>query len=365
MSIDLDLMIRHADPANDVDIPDFDSLVGRRVWARVQLDARSQPQPSIRVTRRRAVLTAAAFCLTVVIVATLVSYEFLPIGGGTPFAQAALLQISRVAAQHEPDLTLNPGQWLTSGYDATAKVSINPQDPIHSVTASITGSITTWTNANGVVCLIDSYAAPEFSSSSDEQTWLAAGLHVNARSDAQTCSTGPESGAVDVSRLPTDPHVLASQLISGTTGIPALDSGSMTGLADTNAGFQRALELLVGPITGNTGAFYSTLVGAMAYIPGITDLGVQSTTQGATGEAFSAKSSTGHVVAIISPSTGQVLEVQNSFPTFIPLAPNLFSALGLPPGVEAAASLTSLAPTTSPTVHAPPQTLPANGPAAR
>ena len=295
MTVDIDQALLSADPANQVDLPGSDSIVGRRVWARLQFEVRSQHEMTEPRVRRRPRLLAAAICVAAVIAATVVSYEVIPIGGGSPSAQAALLRISQAAADHPTDLTLNPGQWLTSSYDTTANVTVNSEDPGHTFSASIFGTIATWTNSNGVVCVIDSYSTPTFSSATDRQNWVTEGLKTSASSDDQTCSTGAASGAVDVSELSTDPQVLATQLVSGTTGISALDSGSLMGFSNTTTGFQRALELLVGPTIGDTGRFYSTLLAAIAYMPGIADLGSQPTPQGISGEAFSATAPNGRV----------------------------------------------------------------------
>ncbi len=110
-----------------------------------------------------------------------------------------------------------------------------------------------------------------------------------------------------MSSLPTDPSILAQELASGTTGIPALDQSQGTA---PNPGFQRAALLLIGPTVGATPQFAGTLYQAIALLPGVTALGPTTTHDGETGQEFAAGPGSGQSTIVVDPSTGQLLEVR-------------------------------------------------------
>ena len=136
------------------------------------------------------------------------------------------------------------------------------------------------------------------------------------------------SGATDVSSLATDASALAHELSTGTTGISGLDQ---LGSGTSNPGFQRAVALLFGPLTGTTPAFDSALYDALALLPGIQALGTTSTHTGSTGLGFETAGARylGPTIIVVDPKTGALLEARNLEPgLFDPLASFVPFSLG-------------------------------------
>lgn len=154
-------------------------------------------------------------------------------------------------------------------------------------------------------------------------TWKSVGLTVNpihqpvsscSNLDGANAGNGISllsgSGTTDVSSLATDPSTMAHELGTGTTGITGLDE---VGSGSSNPGFQRAVALLLNPLTGTTPAFNSALYDALALLPGVQALGSTTSQTGSTGLGFETAGSKrlGPTIIVVDPATGALLEARN------------------------------------------------------
>jgi hypothetical protein len=237
---------------------------------------------------------------------------------------AAAAELHQIAANASGQTTLQPSahQWLYTKQQlsALAQVTQVGSVPTPDAQATIGATIEEWSNVSGQSCESATSTPAQFASPANQAAWQAAGLlNIPTRQPNTSCTTtvgataangkGYGSGVINVSALPTDPAVLARDLIQGTTGIDGLD-GTSSG-DNQNAAFERAAVLLIGPTVGTTPAFSSALYNALATLPGISLLGEMTTHTGTTGLGFSASTATGPCTIIVDPSNGSLLEVRN------------------------------------------------------
>ncbi len=257
-----------------------------------------------------------------------------PAGQHEPVAAAAQLQqiASNAASQVAPQLA--KGKWLLT----EQRVSLSGQvdqvgtTPTPGAQATIAATVKLWSDAYGNDCISATTGPATFATPANESAWHIAGMVnvptvqpiMSCTSSADGASTpinfGGAAGTIDGSALPTDPATLARELEAGTTPSSALNQ--MTKDGAQASGFERAVVLLIGPVSGGGPALDSALYGALALMPGIQGLGTMSTHTGATGVGFSGTSPAGSSVIIVNPSTGSLLEAQD-----IP-APSVFLGLG-------------------------------------
>ncbi len=311
---------------------------------------------SPRRPRRRSRAIALAVAVVAVAAALLVALVPGPVGQKLPVAEAAQLRLIAANAASQPVLHLGSDQWLRIdqvslvSLEATHQVPDGQLDgkpvvtskPIPGATATVRVTSTQWYNSIGQACVSLRPGSITFASSANHAAWVRAGLRTRFAGPLAVCPDWVAAnafngfaqgiGAVNVSSLTSDPSLLATQLRSGTTGIPGLDQGARTG----NQGFEEAVALLTGPITGKPASFGAELYRAIALIPGIQKLGETATHSGQVGLGFAANTFSGRVVMVIDPSTGKLLEVQNGSVRALPPvlnSPSLTSAL-YPPSVN-------------------------------
>jgi hypothetical protein len=357
MIVDIDHALRLADPVRGSVVPGPDSVTGQRIWEGLKVQT---PRRTIHMGRRRPLLIGVSMTgVAALVIGVLLA--FLPTGVESSGAAAALTQLSKTAANRAQAVTIGPGQWLSSRYDVSASVSVQPHGSTGPASASVSGTVTSWVNSYGVLCVVGSYGVPRFASAADQQAWPADGLATGASTDTQSCGTGQDSGAIDVSSLPSNAQSLADELETGTTGIPALDTGPWAGSSLGNSGFTRAVSLLLGPTTGSAPAFQSTLLSAMATMSGITSLGTETTSSGVAGEAFAASNGVSQTTVILSPTTGQLLEARDLYLFSLPVGFNLLKGLDLRAGLVARVMVDTIEPNGAPAIATPPADLPGRG----
>jgi hypothetical protein len=309
-----------------------------------------------RRPRRRSVAAAVAVAaVAVAAAAASLVVALVPgaVGQKAPVAEAAQLRLIAANAARQPVLHLGSGQWLRIrqvslvSLEATHEVPdgeiggkpVVTSKPIPDAAATATVTSTEWYNSIGQACVTYRLGSITFATSANRVAWRTAGLLTRVAAPLSACPDWVAAnafngfaqgiGAVDVSSLTSDSSLLATQLQSGTTGIPGLDQGAATG----NQGFEEAVALLTGPITGKPASFSAELYKAIALIPGIQKLGETTTHSGQAGLGFAATTFSGRVVIVIDPNTGKLLEVQNgsvrAFPSVLN-APSLTSAFYSP-----------------------------------
>ncbi|MGA3147682.1 MAG: hypothetical protein ABSF33_09410 [Acidimicrobiales bacterium] len=315
------------------------------------------PPPSgiRRLQRRSRALTVAVAVVAVAAASLVMALVPGSVGQKLPEAEAAQLRFIATNAARQPVLQLGPDQWLRIGEVSLVSLQATHQvpdgeldgkpvvasEPIADAAATVRVTSAEWYNSIGQACVSVRLGAITFASSANQAAWQKAGLRTRLAPLA-VCPDWVAAnafngfaqgiGAVNVSSLTSDPALLATQLQSGATGIPGLDQGAKTG----NQGFEEAVALLTGPITGKPASFGATLYKAIALIPGIEKLGNTTTRTGQVGLGFAGDTFSGRVVIVIDPSTGTLLEVQDGSVRALPPvlnAPVLTSDL-YPPSVN-------------------------------
>ncbi|MHB8220799.1 MAG: hypothetical protein ACYDHU_10860 [Acidimicrobiales bacterium] len=112
---------------------------------------------------------------------------------------------------------------------------------------------------------------------------------------------------IDVSTLTSDPAILASELATGSTGIPSLDKVPQS---DPQAPFKRAVLLLMAPVVGAGPGFQSVVYQALSLLPHVVALGTITTHTGAVGQGFAASAAPNAEVIVVD-SHGGLLELRN------------------------------------------------------
>ena len=321
-------------------------------------------RPPARINWRPRLLTVIGGISTVV-VAVLLLLLLLPVSGQHQQSAAAaeLRQIGTNFA-NRPVPRLNRDQWLETKQRISYAMVVDQigSTKISGAQATVVASQTNWSNNFGETCLLPGLGQAQFASSANEMTWKSVGLTVDPiQQPVSSCSNleGANagngisllsgSGTTDVSSLATDPSTLAHELATGTTGISGLDE---VGSGSSNPGFQRAVALLLGPLTGTTPAFNSALYDALALLPGIQALGSTTSQTGSTGLGFETAGSKlfGPTIIVVDPATGALLEARNLALPYNPISDFVPFNLGTH-GVSAAGSkIQWLDPIGSPTV---------------
>jgi hypothetical protein len=318
---DLDVQIRSlitelmdgAPPAPSV--TELDSVdVGRPARGHSREPQRSWSQPRKAVVASAVTAAAAGVALALVLALT-----------GQPRQDAAAAQLRRIAsrvAARQPRPQVGAGRYLMTQVDASLLLTASyiGSGAARNAQATVHATIQQWTDKYGDTCTTTSSSRAMFAGPVNQAAWSAAGLldsptdqpalNCNQATEPLFSETDVENGIVDVSRLTTNPTLLARELMTGNTGLAFLDQPDL-GIG-SNAAFERAAALLIGlPLTGVAPAFTSALYKALAMIPGVRSLGDLTTHSGTSGVGFAGESSIGRSVIIIDPSTGMLLEARN------------------------------------------------------
>ena len=261
----------------------------------------------------------------VTVLALVVTFAVPQTTGHTQNAAAAQLRNIADLASGQANPQLQAGQFLLTKEKVSFNVDLGPSHG----DATLVESTSLWSNEDGGSCLQASVGEPQFSSAAGEAAWQALASS-NTPAAPAYCSFANYSGsntlefgdgAINVASLPTKPIVLAAELEAGTTGVPAIDelTPGQTQTTDYNAGFERAVILLVGPTTGGSATFRATVFRALASMSQVSALGPMTSHEGLTGVGFEGASSlnggagasSAKTVIIVDPNTGAFLEARN------------------------------------------------------
>jgi hypothetical protein len=292
--------IRAQDPALRVDIPGWDSSLGKRIFA----EARDLPAPHDRRVPRGAFLVVAGLAVAVAILIAVV----LP---GSPVRPlpAAAAQLRGLSARAATLPTrLGPGQFFYTETEMPTQVisiSDGPGKPAYD--EYLSGLVQTWVDSTGAGRrVVTTDPTPRFFTGADRQAWVAAGRPPAPVPPSQLGSTetfGPGESSVanspdplyDLTGLPTDPRSLTKVLDQEgsasdsyrrlTAGLAELD---YVGQCSTKACtlFLRAAALLEGPDIGMTPALRSSLYRILSDVPGVAFLGPTTDPAGQAGVGF-------------------------------------------------------------------------------
>ncbi|MHB1517333.1 MAG: hypothetical protein ACYCVN_07010 [Acidimicrobiales bacterium] len=240
-------------------------------------------------------------------------------GSGPLSDSAAAAQLRAIAANAgSPQTVPGGGLWL----HRTLAFSLQSSPPVG---ATLTGTVDTWVSGTQA-CQAAVFQPAQFGSAAAASAWRSAGLSTSpvAPGAQGYCGATARPGwhgmdsrsglsdgitPIDVSGLTSDPATLAHELETGTTGIPSLDH--MGSQSTPQAAFDRAVLLLVAPLTGAQPGVLSSLYDALALLPHVSGLGTVTTHAGTRGEGFSASTTRGAVTIVVNSHTGQLLEVRN------------------------------------------------------
>ena len=348
--MNLDTLIREANPAFLSEQPDAESPLGRAIEARI---AGTPPRAKRRTVVALAGLTAVA-AVAVLVIALLPG----SLDGTTP-AAAAVLREAATAAADQPALKLGPGRYL---YSKTSSISylgeIVLTNPVY---LDYKTDSQFWMASNGSALTVQRNIGPErFTTPKSRANWVAAGSPPEALSTRVGSATTalPLSEDVppfDVSKLPTNPPALVDRLkalekalensvnvfnplayldnsslfvwfpnpaftcFAATGGLNCTVTLSTPGVGPVSvpsgsatAIFQTAVALLGMPETGMTPALRSALYQVMASLHGVELLGKQTDRSGRRGIGIASPVYAGlRVEVILDPTTGNLLQVEH------------------------------------------------------
>jgi hypothetical protein len=349
--MNLDTLIREANPAFLSEQPDAESPLGRAIEARI---AGTPPRAKRRTVVALAGLTAVAAVAVLVIALLPGSLD------GTIPAAAAVLREAATAAADQPPVKLGPGRYLyskTSSLSYLGEIALtNPvyADPVY---LDYKTDSRFWIASNGsAVMVIHNVGPVRFTTQESRANWVAAGSPPKALSTRvvppQLMVALPVSEGVppfDVSKLPTNPPALVDRLkaLENSFNVPSLleidgvsilewfpnpgftcfaaiggpmnvncaspeNDPVLVPSGSTAATFQMAVALLGTPETGMTPALRSALYRVIASLHGVELLGSQTDRSGRKGIGIASPVYAGLCMEVIlDPTTGNLLQVEH------------------------------------------------------
>jgi hypothetical protein len=315
-----DQLIRNADPAADITIPDHDSLLALESFERV-LATQAGHRPA---RRRKFVAPASVAVVAAVAAAITLIVSITPGVAVSPAAAAVLNQAAAVAGREKP-LVLQAGQYL---YTRTQSLSDASWTIKHrNVYPEYVETDQSWLTARGAGKDILTVNSPVTFANGSRAAWIAAGRPRLFAHDpgkpfvswytAPKAGSGPEepigTGVPldNLSHLPTNPAALAQLIERGKTGLADI-SADIEDPSKPAGAFLAAMFILTDESVGGSPALRSALFKVMAEQPGIKLIGHARTRSGRTGVGLltPALASNGIDIfkVIIDPRNGQVLE---------------------------------------------------------
>ena len=305
----LETGLKAEDPVRRLNVPSVDSQQARRIFHQVISTPRVD-QPASPSHRRRLLFTA----IPIVAAATVALLVLLPLTSGGPPSAAAAVFDQAAAAAAQQDSQLPAGQYFytetESSYQATLDTPVvSPGELGQTATAQFNETDQAWTTANSGQSYITD-GSVKFPSNQDEAAWKAG---PNGAAALESIDRRAENGGQpttslappNVSNLPTDPTSLATVLSNAqlNSNIDLIPAGS-------NATFERAAVLLLGPTVGMTPTLASALFQVLAAQQGAHLLGLVTDHEGQSGQGVTLPSASGLSVdeVIVDPTTGQLLE---------------------------------------------------------
>ena len=330
--MNLDQLIRDADPVAGSTIPGPDSPLALRSFERVRTgEPRRKParQRRFMVPVSAAAVTAAGAGVALVVTGT----------AGVPVqsAAAAVLNQAAAGAARQQPVVLQPGQFLYTEtrtlHDDFDEVGHKVFDPEYVSTEQ------SWQTQQGAGKDIYAVVSPVTFANGTRSIWIAAGrpqvfktnpvvtfmkvkpsfkvpIYVHGKPTKQFITEEPIDSAIpleDLSHLPTDPAALARAIQHKETGLPSVN-GDIEDPSTPAGTFWAAMDILSDQSVGGTPALRSALFKVMAEQPGITNLGATHTRSGRAGAGLQVTvghDRAGHDIvlkAIVDPATGQILE---------------------------------------------------------
>jgi hypothetical protein len=308
--MDLDSLIRNADPVRESTPPAGTSAIAQ--WTYVQI-RRPVLRPPRLYARPRLVFTS------VVALAVVLAIGDILIGPNRPRPSSSAAAVLRHAAAVVSDQTapqLGHGQYLYAETKSLYQVTVYGSGKTSKVlvplaSAHYVETQQTWADVNGAGRGLLTRGPLQFTSGADKSAWEATPAGQNFSFQFTRTETEPSLRQVlpDVSELSSDPNTLTRQIAEGINGtnVDFIPSGS-------SAVFQRAARLLVGPDLGMTTGLSSALYQVMANQVGVDLLGATTDHLGRQGIGLSLSSPSGVSELIIDATTGSALEIQYSPP---------------------------------------------------
>jgi hypothetical protein len=317
--MNIDQLIRDADPAADFTIPGHDSPLALESFER-----RLAAAPRRKHVRRLWLTLPAS--LTAVAAAAAAITLIVTITPGVPVspAAAAVLNQAAAAAGRQKPLVLGPGEYLytetRSLSDATVVVGNNGSGGVYYPEYVYTDQ--SWLTQQGAGKEVRIVVSPVTFAHGTRRVWIEAGkpkiydhnptvvLLTGGESESSTTSQ-PYTGLPldNLAHLPTDPAALARDIEHHKTGLA--DINADVDAPSSPAGiFYAAMLILSDKSVGGTPALRSALFKVMAEQPGIKLLGRTRTRSGRTGIGLQTPPDRdgNFVKVIIDPASGQVLE---------------------------------------------------------
>ncbi|MGH7868411.1 MAG: hypothetical protein ACREP9_12500 [Candidatus Dormibacteraceae bacterium] len=316
--MDLDELLRAADPARDISPPDGHSAAAQLAYTQIvrPKGRRTLPRPRLR--------PVLALLMTIGLVVTAGELLFnhphpTESPGAHELRQVAALVLDRPTSQPAP------GQYLytetKSEYQATIyQQNIESDSLVPVASAQYWETSQSWADINGNGNAHLTRSPLQFSSASDQSAWAATGLGqtFSAHFAPSVIEPSLDHLVPNVSSLSADPQDLVGQIASGFAGsnVEGIPNGP-------SAVFQRTSRLLLGPVSGMSAPLTSAFYQVLANQPDVTLLGPVKDHGGRQGVGVSISTRDGTSELIIDPRSGLALEAQ-----YLPPASSLPPAEG-------------------------------------
>jgi hypothetical protein len=305
--MNIDQLIRDADPAADFMIPGDDSQLARESFERrlAAAPARRQHAGPLRLTLPATLAAAASIAVAITLIFTITP--------GVPVspAVAAVLNQAAAAAGRAKPLVLHAGQYLYTKTQSLSDGSWSTRGHIFYPQYVYTDQ--TWLTVRGAGKGIMTVNSPVSFAHGSRAAWIAAGRPrlFSHDPDKPFVSTGTGVPLDNLSLLPTDPAVLADAIQDGKTGLADVNA-DVEDPSTPGGTFYAAMLILSDQSVGGAPALRSALFKVMAEQPGIKLLGRTKTRSGRTGVALLTPplghNGTDVFKVIIDPRNGQILE---------------------------------------------------------
>lgn len=314
--MNLDQLIRDADPAAGITIPDHDSPLALESFERVLAT-----QPGHRAARRRkfvapvsvAVVAAAAAAITLIVTIT----------PGVPVspAAAAVLNQAAIAAGRQTPVVLGPGEYLYTETRSLANSMMEVRPKVFFYPEYVYTD-QSWLTRQGAGKEVQTVVSPVTFAHGTRRVWIEAGkpkiyghnptvVLLPGGESESTATSQPYTGFPldNLSHLPTDPAALAQDIEHRKTGLGDINA-DVDDPSSPAGTFYAAMLILGDKSVGGTPALRSALFKVMAEQPGIKLLGRTQTRSGRTGIGLQTPPDhNGNIVkVVIDPASGQVLE---------------------------------------------------------
>jgi hypothetical protein len=309
--MDLDEMVRRADPAKGAAVPPGTSAIAHWTYSQItRADApRSRWHPRWGWHPRLRLVLSVVTILALVLVGADVLHRSTP---PRPADAASVLRRAAIVVSDQSAPRLAPGQYLYVKTQSLIQATVyEPTDGSKAfrqvADAQYQETEQSWADKNGSGTGLLTRQPLQFTSSDAQSAWEA--TSAGRLYSSQFLSTVPEpslqQSAPDVSRLSLNPKTLTRQILDGADGtnVDRIPLGR-------SALFERVSRILIGPDVGMTTSLSSALYRVLADEPGVSLLGPVTDHQGRTGVGVSVSSPTGASTIIINVATGAAIEIE-------------------------------------------------------